>query len=94
VAASHAADEDQHRLAGTERFCLDIASEVPELFALYAALKQQFLAEQRLIAAGPGRFVKWLENLTVGMLGPDRYREFLMPVYREGVPILEAAANA
>jgi hypothetical protein len=79
--------------AGAERFCLDIALEVPELFELYDALKAQFLAEQRLIAAGPGRYVKWLENLTIQNIGPQRYRELLMPVYREGVPILEAGGK-
>jgi hypothetical protein len=77
--------------AGTELFCMDVAMEVPELFGLYEALKRQFLAEQRLLAAGPGRYVKWLENLTISMIGPDRYRDYLMPVYREGVPILAAA---
>jgi hypothetical protein len=79
--------------AGTEQFCTDVALEVPELFDLYAALKKQFIEEQRLIAAGPGRYVKWLENLTISMLGPDRYRDFLAPVYREGVPILEAGGK-
>jgi hypothetical protein len=74
--------------AGTERFGIDLALEVPELFDLYAALRQQFLAEQRLIAAGLGRYVKWLENLTIGTIGPTRYAEYLMPVYREAVPIL------
>ena len=78
-------------IAGTQQFCLDVALEVPELFELYGALKTQFLQEQRLIAAGPGRYVKWLENLTISMLGPERYGDLLMPVYREGVPILEAA---
>jgi len=76
--------------AGTEQFCLDLAMEVPEMFELYEALKKQFLDEQRIIAAGPGRYVKWLENLTIGMLGPNRYRELLMPVYSEGAPILKA----
>jgi hypothetical protein len=79
--------------AGTEQFCMDVAMEVPELFALYAALKKQFMEEQRLIAAGPGRYVKWLENLTISMIGPDRYRDYLTPVYREGFPILEAAGK-
>ena len=79
--------------AGTERFCGDVALSVPELFELYEALKKQFLAEQRLIAAGPGRYVKWSENLTISMIGPNRYREWLMPVYREGVPILEAGGK-
>ena len=80
-------------IAGTQQFCMDVALEVPELFDLYGALKTQFLHEQRLIAAGPGRHVKWLENLTISMLGPDRYGSLLMPVYHEGVPILEAAGK-
>lgn len=80
-------------LAGTEQFCMDVASEVEELHALYGALQEQFLDEQSLLAAGPGRYVKWLENLTIGMLGPARYAELLLPVYREGVPILEAGGK-
>ena len=80
-------------LAGTEQFCMDLASETDELLALYEALKTQFLAEQRILAAAPGRYVKWLENLTIGMLGPTRYAELLLPVYREGVPILEAGGK-
>jgi hypothetical protein len=79
--------------AGTEQFCLDVAMEVPELFDLYGALKKQFLEEQRLIAAGPGRYVKWLENLTISMIGPERYRDYLVPVYREAFPILDAAGK-
>lgn len=80
-------------LAGTEQFCMDLASETGELHALYGAPKTQFIAEQKILAAAPGRYVKWLENLTIGMLGPSRYAELLMPVYREGVPILEAGGK-
>ncbi|NUQ62698.1 MAG: hypothetical protein HUU20_09425 [Pirellulales bacterium] len=79
--------------AGTEQFCTDLALEVPELSELHEALKEQFLAEQRLLAAAPGRYVKWLENLTIGMIGPRRYRELLVPVYREGSLILESGGK-
>ncbi|NUP98577.1 MAG: hypothetical protein HUU35_01850 [Armatimonadetes bacterium] len=79
--------------AGTEQFCLDLALEVPELFALYEAQRKLFLEETRLIAAGPGRFVKWFENLTINMIGPRRYRELLVPVYEEAVPLLEAGGK-
>jgi hypothetical protein len=74
-------------LAGTERFCMDLATDLPELRSLYTALRRQFLEEQHLIAAGPGRYVAWFENLTIGMLGPQRYHELLVPVYEEAVPI-------
>ena len=74
--------------AGTQQFCLDLAMEVPELYDLFAAQRQQFLAETRLLAAGPGRFVKWFENLTICMLGPQRYADLLVSVYNETVPLL------
>lgn len=74
-------------LAGTERFCMDVALESAELHDLYQSLRTQFIEQQRLIAAGPGRYVAWFENLTIGMLGPDRYRELLVPIYEQAVPI-------
>jgi len=79
--------------AGTERFCMDVALEVPELFELYEAQKKLFLEETRLLAAGPGRFAKWFENLTISMIGARRYRDYLCNVYDEAVPILEAGGK-
>ena len=75
--------------AGTEKFCLDLALEVDELFELYEAQKKIFFKEVELISSGPGRFVKWFENLTINMLGPKRYEELLIPIYNLAVPILE-----
>ena len=76
--------------AGTEQFGMDIASEVPELFELYDASKKLFLKEIEILAKGPGRYVKWLENLSIDTLGPARYNQFLLNIYNEAVPILEA----
>ena len=79
--------------AGTEQFCLDVAMELPELFDLYEVQKRLFREEIEIVAKGPGRFVKSFENLTIGMLGPRRYAELLMPVYRECFPTLTAAGK-
>lgn len=79
--------------AGTQRFCMDVALEVPELFELYEAQRKLFLEETRLIAAGPGRFVKWFENLTIAMIGPRRYTDLLVSVYDQAVPLLEKAGK-
>jgi len=78
---------------GTERFCLDLGLGLPELFELCNAEKKLFMEEQRLMATAPGRYVAWIENFTANMLGPRRYEELLMPVYREAVPIHEAAGK-
>jgi hypothetical protein len=75
--------------AGTENFCMDLAMEVPELFELRDSMLELFIKEQQMLAQAPGRYVKWIENLTISMLGPDRYRDHIMPVYEECVPILE-----
>jgi hypothetical protein len=77
--------------AGTEQFCMDLALEVPELMELYEARKKLFIKETELIAKGPGRFIKWLENLTISMMGPKKYAELLVPMYDECAPIYEAA---
>lgn len=79
--------------AGTEQFCMDLAMEIPELFELYEARKKLFVRETELLAKGPGRFVKWLENLTIDMLGPQRYSDLLISVYEQCVPMLEAAGK-
>jgi hypothetical protein len=79
--------------AGEERFALDVASGVDELFELYEAEKKLFLESNRVIAAGPGNFVRWLENLTISMIGPKRYSNLLVPVYDKAVPVLEAGGK-
>ena len=76
---------------GPQKFALDLAREVPQLFQLYEERKKVFREETELIAKGPGRFVKWLENLTIDMLGPDRYRDLLLPIYEECIPLLREA---
>jgi hypothetical protein len=76
--------------AGTEMFCMNIAEGVDELLELYLAMEKLFMAETHLIAQGPGRFVRWLENLTVSTLGPRRYTTLLSNIYNQAVPILDS----
>ena len=79
--------------AGPEMFCMDVAMEVPELFELYEAQKVRFMEECELIAAGPGQYVEWPEDLAVRMLGPARYGEMLGSVYEAATPLLEASGK-
>ncbi len=79
--------------AGAEQFCTDVALEVPELFELYEARRKLFMEEARLIAAGPGRHVKWLENLTIRTLGKRRYARHMLPVYEEAAAIMDAGGK-
>ncbi|MBC8472815.1 MAG: hypothetical protein ISS77_04405 [Phycisphaerae bacterium] len=79
--------------AGTEQFCLDLALEVGELMELYEARKKLFIQETELIAKGPGKFIKWLENLTISVMGPQKYGQLLVPIYEQCVPVYEAAGK-
>lgn len=80
-------------LAGVMRFCTDMASGVEEFHALYESLRKRFMEETELIARAPGHFVKWLENLTAPVFGPQYYRDLVVSVYNEAVPQLEAVGK-
>lgn len=77
--------------AGTEQFCMDVAMEVEELFGLYEARTKKFMEEIEIMAAGPGHIAKFFENLTISMIGPQRYGDLLVSVYEQAMPKLHAA---
>jgi hypothetical protein len=80
-------------LAGTERFCLDIADEVPELLELHDSLDALQMRALEESLETPSRYVKLFENLTVSMLGPNRYRGYLMPMYEKYAERLRTAGK-
>jgi hypothetical protein len=79
--------------AGLEQFSYQLADCEAEIRELYAALLVNFRRIVEIAAGGPGRFVACLENFTSESLGPDRYREFLLPVYEECFPVLHQAGK-
>lgn len=76
--------------AGLEEFSFHLAEGFPELFSLQEALMDQLVKMYGLIAAGPGRYVSLLENLTAETWGPERFLKYHMPVYEKLMPILHA----
>jgi len=56
---------------------------------LYEVRKRLFVQETDIIAKGPGKFVKWLENLTISVMGPQKYGQLLVPMYEQCVPMYE-----
>lgn len=79
--------------AGTEQFCMDVALEVPELFDLYEARMKLFKEETAITAQTTGTVVKSFENLTISMMGPDRYRDLLVRAYQEAFPVMREAGK-
>jgi hypothetical protein len=79
--------------AGLENFSFHLFDYEAEVRQLYEALLANFRRKVEIVAAGPGRFVSNLENFTAETLGPKRYAEFLLPVYKECFPILHQASK-
>jgi SAM-dependent methyltransferase len=79
--------------AGLEHFAFHLNEGFPEFFALAEALEEQLLEICRLIAAGPGRYVSLLENLTAETWGARRYQRFHMPLYEKILPILHSGGK-
>lgn len=78
---------------GLEAFAFHLTDFEEEVRELYAALLEVFRRKVEIVAAGPGRYVANLENFTAESLGPQRYGEFLLPVYEECFPVLHAAGK-
>jgi hypothetical protein len=80
--------------AGLEAFSYHLSDGLPELFALAEALLDLLVENCRLIAAGPGRYVSLLENLSAETWGPRRFARYHLPVYERIVPILHAGGKS
>lgn len=79
--------------AGLENFSYHLADGFTELFELAEALEEQLLERCRLTAAGPGRFVSLLENVTAESWGAARFRQHHLPVYAKLLPIFAATGK-
>jgi len=79
--------------AGVENFSFHLYDFKDAVFELYEALLQQFKEKACLIADGPGRYVSVLENFTSETLGPKRYLQYLLPVYKELFPIIQQSGK-
>ncbi len=79
--------------AGLEKFSFHLFDFEEEVQQLYDALLKNFGQKVEIAAQGPGRFVSNLENFTAETLGPERYKEFLLPVYEQYFPILHDAGK-
>lgn len=80
-------------LAGLEQYSHHLVEYADEVHELYEALLAGFARRVELTAAAPGSFVAKLENFTAESLGPQRYEQWLAPVYRRFFPVLQAAGK-
>jgi|TARA_Y100000310_G_C20658574_1_gene803386 hypothetical protein len=79
--------------AGLEQFSYHLVDLEDEVMTLYQALLRNFRRIVEINAEGPGRYIECVENFTAETLGPDRYEQFLLPVYKECLPMLHQAGK-
>jgi hypothetical protein len=80
-------------LVGIGNFCYHLADGVQELYSCHEAMMTRALETCRIIAAGPGEFVKLWENYSAEPFGSARFAEFHMPFYRNCGELLHAAGK-
>ena len=78
---------------GLETFSMHVFECADEMRMLYESLLKNFRRQVEIAAGAPDRFVAVLENFTAETMGPQRFAEFTVPVYRELFPQLQAAGK-
>lgn len=78
---------------GLEQFSMDIAAEETELFELLEMMNGQLLEAFGCIAKTNATQIKLWENLSIETMGPNRYRQYLVPLYHEITRILEGTGK-
>jgi hypothetical protein len=79
--------------AGLANFALQLFEFEAEMRQLYDVMLGNFRRLAEIVAAGPGRYINILENFTAETLGPNRYADFLLPVYEETAGLFREAGK-
>jgi hypothetical protein len=79
--------------AGLEQFSMHLYDMEEAVLTLYQAQLRLFERAVEIIAHGPGRMVSVLENFTAETMGPRRFEQFHVPVYRRLFPVLAQAGK-
>jgi len=85
--------EVQIEFAGLQQCAMDVATETPELMELLELISELELEKMREAAKGPAQYIKLWENLSIDILGPHRYRKYLVPFYQKAVEVLQSAGK-
>ncbi len=78
---------------GLENFGRHLYDFPDEMRELYDALLTLFARRIDLVAGSPCRYVAIMENFSAETMGPKRFAEFHVPVYRKYFPVLRQAGK-
>ena len=76
---------------GLEQFSMDLADEIPELYALIEMMTEIKLEEIRQAVKTPAIQIKLWENLSIETIGHVHYRRHFVPLYKKILEITGAA---
>jgi hypothetical protein len=79
--------------AGLERFSVDLAEHLPELFELIEQMNALKLREFGLARGSVAEHIKLWENLSIDTMGPHHYRRHLVPLYKKIFSILDGTGK-
>lgn len=79
--------------AGLEQFSMDIAVELTELMELLEMMNEQMLEAFRCATKTKAIQIKLWENLSIETIGPDIYRQYLVPLYNKIIKIFDGTGK-
>jgi hypothetical protein len=79
--------------AGLEQFSMDIAMEIPELMELIEMMNEQIIDLFSCLNKSKAKHIKLWENLSIDTMGPDMFRNYLMPLYNKIINILDKSGK-
>jgi hypothetical protein len=80
-------------LLGLENFGFHLCDYYEQLMKLYEALLRNFSRKAEYAASGPGTFIWLLENFSSDTVGPQRYEDLILNVYRKHFPAFHTAGK-
>lgn len=78
---------------GLARFSLDFADRLPEFLDLHSLMREQVKDRFKAAVETKATELKIWENMSIEVLGPQVFREFLKPVYEDIFTVLEGSGK-
>lgn len=80
-------------LMGPEAFCIEWMENRDEVLKLYAALYDNRRRLWPMVAASPARYVSCGSNVTVEIVGRERFAQYYLPYFQETAAVLHRAGK-
>jgi hypothetical protein len=80
-------------IMGIEEFCIEVMENEDEILKLYDAINENRLKRLRICAESPLDYFNYGGNISVEIIGVERFAKYYLPRYAEAAEILHAGGK-